>query len=145
MFNAEEWAQGFSEKPLQAGWTEATIDEVVMKTSQAGNQYVSVRFALDEYKPTKLWENLNVCHPREDVREIAFRKLANMCLACGFRSIKNPEAPDELENERLRILVADKGGEWTVKAFEPLRKATPKAAETSPTAAPAVPDDDIPF
>lgn len=144
MWNAEEWAQGATEKPMQEGWAEATIDEVMQRTSKTGNTYVSVRFQFDEYR-SKLWENLNVCHPREDVREIAFRTLGNLCLACGFRSIRNPEAPDELQGQKLRVLIGRKGDDWTLRAFEPLRDTAPPAQKAAPTAVPAIADEDIPF
>ena len=149
-FNAKDWASEGSSIELSEGWTDAVIDEVVQKTSGAGNQYVSVRFSLPQFNGKKLWENLNVCHPKENVREIAYRILANIMNAVGVNSIQDEKNPGELQLHELRVLVGrDRGGDWTVKAFEPKQGSgvapefrTPQKAAPAPSAAD---NDDIPF
>lgn len=149
-FNAQDWASAGSGVELKDGWTDAVIDEVVQKTSGAGNQYVSVRFSLPEFNGKKLWENLNVCHPREEVREIAYRILANMMNAVGINSIQDEKNPGELMMNELRVLVGrDKAGDWAVKGYEPKQgSGVSPEFRKPPEAAPApsaVSDDDIPF
>jgi hypothetical protein len=150
-FNASDWAsEGSGGVELKEGWTNAVIDEVVQKTSGAGNQYVSVRFSLPDFNGKKLWENLNVCHPKENVREIAYRILANIMNAVGINSIQDEKNPGELQLHELRVLVGrDREGDWSVKAFEPKQGSgvtpefrTPQKAAPAPSAAD---NDDIPF
>lgn len=145
-FNAKDWASESSMVELKEGWTDAVIDEVVQKTSGAGNQYVSVRFSLPEFRGKKLWENLNVCHPKESVREIAYRILANMMNAVGINSIHDEKNPGELELGELRVLVGlDKAGDWAVKAYEPRRGKGIAPEFSSPREPLRGSDDDIPF
>lgn len=150
-FNASDWAsEGSGGVELKEGWTNAVIDEVVQKTSGAGNQYVSVRFSLPDFNGKKLWENLNVCHPKENVREIAYRILANIMNAVGINSIQDEKNPGELQLHELRVLVGrDREGDWAVKAFEPKQGSgvspefrTPPGTAPAPT---ATDNDDIPF
>lgn len=145
-FNASDWASESSGGvELKEGWTPATIDEVMQKTSAAGNNYVSVRFSLTDYSGKKLWENLNVAHPRDDVREIAYRILANMMNAVGINSIQDEKNPVELQMHELRVLVSkDRDGDWCVKRFEPAKKPGVAPEFSGATNTPAV-DDDIPF
>lgn len=145
MFNAADYASEGSSIEIAEGWTEATIDEVVQKESKAGNTYVSVRFNLDQFGGRKLWENLNVCHSREDVREIAYRILANMVMACGFSSIKDERNPVELEGNTLKVLIGrDKQGDFAVKGFK-LAENSPSPAAPKPAPAAEIVEDDIPF
>ena len=149
-FNAEDWASSGGGIELKDGWTDAVIDEVIQKTSGTGNQYVSVRFSLTEFNGKKLWENLNVCHPKENVREIAYRILANIMNAVGINSIRDEKNPGELMMNELRVLVGrDKAGDWAVKAYEPKQgSAVAPEFRSPPGASPApvdLPDDDIPF
>lgn len=144
-FNASDWASESSDGiELKEGWTPATIDEVMQKTSAAGNNYVSVRFSLTDYNGKKLWENLNVAHPRDEVREIAYRILANMMNAVGINSIQDEKNPVELQMHELRVLVSkDRDGDWCVKRFETAQKAG--VAPEFSGEPPAQKDDDIPF
>tara|TARA_X000001382_G_scaffold95437_1_gene69872 strand:- start:4346 stop:4798 length:453 start_codon:yes stop_codon:yes gene_type:complete len=148
-FNAKDWASEGSSIELSEGWTDAVIDEVIQKTSGAGNQYVSVRFSLPQFNGKKLWENLNVSHPREEVREIAYRILANIMSAVGINSIRDEKNPAELQMRELRVLVSkDKDGDWCVKRFEPsgLPGVPLDSAPTPAAKAPMdIPEDDIPF
>ncbi len=143
-FNAKDWASEGSAIELSEGWTDAVIDEVVQKTSGAGNQYVSVRFSLPQFNGKKLWENLNVCHPKENVREIAYRILANIMSAVGVNSIQDEKNPGEHQLHELRVLVGrDRDGDWTVKAFEPKQGSEVAPEFRTPPA--AIAEDDIPF
>ena len=149
-FNAQDWASEGSGVELKEGWTNAVIDEVIQKTSGAGNQYVSVRFSLTEFNGKKLWENLNVCHPKENVREIAYRILANIMSAVGINSIQDEKNPGELMMNELRVLVGrNRDGDFCVKSYGQKEGSgvapefrTPPEAAPAPTASP---DDDIPF
>jgi hypothetical protein len=148
MFNAADYASEGTQKEIAEGWTDATIDEVVSKESKAGNKYVSVRFNLDNYGGRKMWENLNVRHSREDVREIAYRILANMCIACGFSSIADESNPVELEGKSLKIFVGrDKNGDQAVKSYKLADdmpgRSMPEFRQTQAATAPV--DSDIPF
>lgn len=154
MFDAEAIVAGSEQPnygPLPAGWYDAKINGFVMKTSQTGNEYLNVEYQTDK---GRVWDIMNIKHGKDQVKQIAMEQLARLCLACGFRSIKNPENPDELIGSIVRILVEVDGTYNRVKAVEQV-KSNPveKLYGQNTSAQPAVAvektaadvDDEIPF
>ena len=151
MFDAEAIVAGSEQPnygPLPAGWYDAKINGFLMKTSQTGNEYLNVEYQTDK---GRVWDIMNIKHSKDQVKNIAMEQLARLCLACGFRSIKNPENPDELIGSSVRILVEVDGTYNRVKAVEKVEsnpaeklygQSEPKVA---PSATPADADDEIPF
>lgn len=151
MFDAEKILNDTPEKsfgPLAPGWYEATISGFIMKTSKAGEEYLNVELQTGK---GKVWYNLNILHSKEQVRNIAAEQLARLCMAAGFRSIKNPQNPEELTGGKIKVLVEVDGNFNRVKAVEaPDKKQSPSEQLYSTKADPAPPaggdfDDDIPF
>jgi hypothetical protein len=149
MFDAEAMLKGAETPnygPLPAGWYDATINGFVMKTSQTGNEYLNVEYQTDK---GRVWDIMNIKHSKDQVKQIAMEQLARLCLAAGFRSIKNPENPEELVGQKVRVLVDVDGSYNRVKAFEKVgEKVTPEQKLYGQAPAPAAPanvDDEIPF
>ena len=78
----------FERKPLQPGEYEGEIIGCETKTSAAGHKYLSVQV---EVNGNWVWENLNLWHPKEDVVEIAKRKLTQIGVALGMSKITDTE------------------------------------------------------
>ena len=78
----------FERKPLQPGEYEGEIIGCETKTSAAGHKYLSVQV---EVNGNWVWENLNLWHPKEDVVEIANRKLTQIGVALGMSKITDTE------------------------------------------------------
>jgi hypothetical protein len=118
-----------------------------MKTSQTGNEYLNVEFQTDK---GRVWNILNIKHSKDSVRQMALEQLARLCMAAGFRSIKNPENPEELIGQKVRILVEVDGTYNRIKAVEKFEGAEDPAKKlygskpAQPAADPNV-DDEIPF
>jgi hypothetical protein len=118
-----------------------------MKTSQTGNEYLNVEFQTDK---GRVWNILNIKHSKDSVRQMALEQLARLCMAAGFRSIKNRENPEELIGQKVRILVEVDGTYNRVKAVEKAEGAEDPAKKlygskpAQPAADPNV-DDEIPF
>lgn len=136
--------------PLPAGWYDAKINGFVMKTSQSGNQYLNMEYQTDK---GRVWDILNIKHSKDQVRQIAMEQLARVCLAAGFRSIKDPENPEELIGSSVRILVEVDGSYNRVKVVEkaeasPAQKLygqSPSQQSVAPSVTPENVDDEIPF
>jgi len=152
MFDAEKILNETPEKsfgPLPAGWYEATINGFLMKTSKTGQEYLNVEMQTDK---GKVWYNLNILHEKEQVRNIAAEQLARLCMAAGFRSIKNPQNPEELIGSKVSVLVEVDGNFNRIKSVEGIEKKQAPAeqlystkSEPAPSAASSDFDDDIPF
>ncbi len=78
----------FERKPLEPGEYEGEIIGCETKTSAAGHKYLSVQV---EVNGNWIWENLNLWHPKEDVVEIANRKLTQIGVALGMTKITDTE------------------------------------------------------
>jgi hypothetical protein len=146
MFNVDEVLKDGGLVQVQEGWQFAKVTDILQRTSKAGNQYVEITLQTEN---GKVWERLNLAHHSEKVREIAERILANLALACGLRSLRDPMQPNELMMKEVEIFVErDAEGFYRVKQY---RSATQPVAAPAPAPAPAAetsaafPDDDIPF
>jgi len=152
MFDAEKILSETPEKsfgPLPAGWYEATINGFLMKTSKTGQEYLNVEMQTNK---GKVWYNLNILHEKEQVRNIAAEQLARLCMAAGFRSIKNPQNPEELIGAKVSVLVEVDGNYNRIKTVEAIQKKQAPAeqlystkSEPAPAADSSDFDDDIPF
>ena len=147
MFNVDEVLKDTGGSiEIQEGWTVARVADVLQRTSKAGHQYVEITLQTDN---GRVWERLNLAHPSEKVREIANKTLANICVACGLRSLRDAMQPNELMSKDVEILVERDGeGFYRVKQYRThgLGTPQPKIAPAQPVQGAAdFPDDDIPF
>lgn len=78
----------FERKPLQPGEYEGEIIGCDTKLSAAGHKYLSVQV---DVGGSWIYENLNLWHPKEDVVEIANRKLTQLGVALGMSKISDTE------------------------------------------------------
>lgn len=130
---------------IQEGWNVARVADVLQRTSKAGHNYVEITLQTEN---GRVWERLNLAHPSEKVREIAQKTLANICVACGLRSLRDEMQPNELMQKDVEILVERDG-----EGFYRVRQYRSHGAQPQPSTAPAqpvqgaatFPDDDIPF
>lgn len=147
MFNVDEVLKDTGGSiEIQEGWNVARVHDVLQRTSKAGHNYVEITLQTEN---GRVWERLNLAHPSEKVREIANKTLANICLACGLRSLRDAMQPNELMQKDVEILVERDGeGFYRVKQYrstmksEPVRSLPP--VEPAQSAA-SFPNDDIPF
>ncbi len=147
MFNVEEVLKDTGGSiEIQEGWNVARVADVLQRTSKAGHNYVEITLQTEN---GRVWERLNLAHPSEKVREIANKTLANICVACGLRSLRDAMQPNELMQKDVEILVERDGeGFYRVKQYRThgLAAPQPKVAPAQPVqGAAAFPDDDIPF
>lgn len=143
MFSVDEVLKDSLTGQVQEGWNVAKVVDVLQRTSKAGNQYVQITMETDR---GKVWERLNLAHNSENVREIAQRTLANLCLGCGLRSLRDPMQPNELMFKEVDIFVErDSEGFFKVKQYRALAPALGQADTTAEGASTVIADDDIPF
>jgi hypothetical protein len=72
---------------LPAGNYSAYVDEAEFKISKTGSEYLSIVWEIfgDKYKGKKIFENYNLLHDKEQVRNIALASMKKMMLASGFK------------------------------------------------------------
>jgi hypothetical protein len=72
-------------EPIPAGEYKAIAENSEMKTSQGGDDYLSVKFVILEgqYKGRKIFNNFNLRHSKANVAEIARAEFAAFCRACN--------------------------------------------------------------
>jgi len=148
MFNPQEVLAESSLPTIQEGWQSARISDVVRRTSQAGNVYVELTL---EVEGGRVWERINIQHPKDNVRDIARRILANACIACGVNSIADENQPNELIFRECDVLLAkDNEGFFKVKQYR-YPEGSASTSVPAPTAAPqpaqgtGFGEDPIPF
>ena len=75
------------------------------KVSAAGNSYLSLKLSVTDgaFKNRLIWDNLNVNHPKNDVRDIARKILGDICTACGVRGVNDTA---ELHYKPMQAIVA---------------------------------------
>ena len=85
--------------PLDPGQYLGRVLEVKQETSQAGHQNLVIEFQTDK---GRVWDRLNLWHPKPNAVNIAKRKLAEIATALGMGAIKDTE---ELLAKELKIEV----------------------------------------
>lgn len=107
-FNPKDFPEGSRGRdPIPAGTYPAVITETTQRTSTAGNDYLELAMEIIEgpHKGRRLWDRLNLWHPKEAASEIAKRRLASACRALGITS---PRDSAELHDKPLGVVVAIK-------------------------------------
>lgn len=125
-------------EPLPAGWYPAQLEAIDQRTSQSGNDYLSLRFAVMEgapYAGRKVFERLSLWSYNATAREIAEGRLAQIAAACGLDEIEDTDAILGREMD-LRVKVAPKsdgsGSENRIVAIRALeREIAPEPAPAS--------------
>lgn len=146
MFNVDEILKESGLTQIEEGWNVARVADVMQRTSKAGHNYVEITLKTDH---GRVWERLNLQHPSEKVRDIAQKTLANICVACGLRSLRDAMQPNELMQKDVEIFIERDGeGFYRVRQYRSHGLATPPrqiAPEQPLPGAVTFPDDDIPF
>lgn len=119
--------------PIPPGDYEGEIVGVDVKTSQAGNQYLSVQVRVEG--KGSVWDNLNLWHSRADVVEIATRRLNEIGAALGMARIRDT---DELLAKRVQIAIGLDKRDPSRNQIVGYRSVAGSPA-TTPVAAPAAP------
>ena len=105
-FNPSEFA-GSDFEPIPAGDYDLLVKECKIKASQSGNNYISVTLEVlnAAHKGRLVFDNFNVEHAKSDVRAIAKRQLANLCMACKTGSFNMENVGAVLTNKVLKAYV----------------------------------------
>lgn len=115
---------------LPDGTYAANITGSEWRTSAAGHEYVSVEFTLtDQHAGRKIWENLNLRHPKEDVVERARRTASDLAVALGMRGLQEPE---DLLGHNLKIKVGPNKNEPDRKEIKRYLASGPVVATAPP-------------
>jgi len=142
-FNAQDYLNQTGGTGLSEGWHSVKIEEVINKTSSKGNQYVSVTLGAPG---GKCWLNLNIGHPNPKADEIARRELAQIMIACGCNSLRDPMNPVEIVGKQLDALLENDGSFLRPKSFRVTKAAQAMTARVvGPPALDPIAEDDIPF
>lgn len=78
-------------EPIPEGIYVVCIDEIQEKQSQQGNKYLALRLCVMEgdFIKRKIYENLNLYHPNDQVRAISNRTLDAIGYALGLSKISH--------------------------------------------------------
>ena len=131
---------------IPEGTYRAAITGVEIKTSKAGTQYLSIEFSMltPAVNGRKYWENLNLCHEKENVREMAKKQLAKIMEAVGIGELTNTS---QLVGKRLQVTLgvrkdANDDLRNSLKKVAPWQATQSAPPQASAPAMPSVPDDD---
>ena len=125
---------------IQEGWNKVRVEEVMQKTSAKGNMYVSVTLNAGG---SRVWQNLNINHPNPKADDIARRELAQIMIAAGVNSVRDPANPGELVGSELMAYLEPDGSFMRAKQFKPVEKSAPVPRGMQESN--FVQDDDLPF
>ena len=131
---------------IPEGTYRAAITGAEIKTSKAGSQYISIEFSMltPAVNGRKHWENLNVCHEKEDVRKIAKKQLAKIMEAVGLKELTSAA---QQVGKRLQVTLgvrkdANDDLRNSLKKVAPWQATQSAPPQPSAPAMPSVPDDD---
>jgi hypothetical protein len=122
---------------LPAGEYRACVTGSIVGESKAGDKLIKLEITILQPQTAngrKLWLNLNVAHPKDNVKAIALRQLKQICEACGIARLVDLGA---LHNKAFNCTVAVRdSGEYglqnDIKKFSKPGAATSPAATQSP-------------
>ena len=109
-----------SYEPLPAGWYAATIEEESDQISQAGNEMLKLNFSLDTGRRVNSWYNTG--HPKENVKEIAFKELTRLADACGLAALGKSA---ELVGRKVEIKLEPDGSFNKITGYRALPRSAP--------------------
>jgi len=107
--------------------------------SAAGNRYAKLKLSVVDgpHKDTWVWDNLNLYHPKEEVRDLARKILSDITHACGLKD--SPKDTSELHYKPMFVQIdvdpetekENSPGEFwpaknVVKGYSPLNESPKK-------------------
>lgn len=106
-FISDDYPDAVERQPIPAGTYVGVIADSQSRTSKNGNDYLELTLEITDgpHKGRRLWDRINLWHPKVDVADIAKRRLAQ---ACRSLSIANPSDSSELHDRPIGIIVAIK-------------------------------------
>ena len=116
-------------EPMPIGVYDAIIIDSIEKPTNAGDSnYLQLTLEIvgEKYSGRLLFEILCIYHAKQQVRQIAFTKLANYCRACG---LPNARTTEELHNIPLKVSlgIKDQGEQYGKKNI--IKKVMPANAQ----------------
>lgn len=101
-----------------------TVEKGEVRKSKAGHDYLSLALAVSsgERKGAKVFENFNLSHPKENVREIANRRLKSMLESTGTTKMQFSnmnEITEAVTGTTLEAQVVPDGDYSKIKSFIP--------------------------
>lgn len=132
-FNNVEEQGGF--EPLPAGTYPVYVDSVDWKVSQAGAEYLKLAFKVfeGEKEGRLIFNNYNLMHPKEQVKNIAMSQIKTLLVNAGFKldglKLTREKLNEMLLQSRVNLVVgirtsADYGDQNTVKAYKKLEEGS---------------------
>lgn len=148
---AQENAPQMERGPIPAGWYAVTLVKFERMMNKNGSgEHLKVEFDLDNRR--KIWNRYNLRNTNPKAEQIAVEQIANLCVAMGYNSIRDPWNPEELIGRKCEMLIDVDGTYNTVKAVRRIEstvadwnRAVAKPAKPAPTGPTEIPDDDLPF
>lgn len=109
---------------LPEGWYGATVETESDEVSQAGNQMLKLTYSIDgNGRRVSAWYNTG--HPKDNVKEIAYKELARLADACGLVSV-GPSS--ELIGRKCEVRLEIDGSYNRVKGYRTLPRSAPPAS-----------------
>jgi len=91
-FNADQHEDMSDFSILPKGWYLVTVTKDEKRTSESsGNSYLALEYTVMDgnFKGRKIFNNLNLFHPKTEVKQMAERELATLCRAINRRTISS--------------------------------------------------------
>jgi hypothetical protein len=133
-FNVNELPDGQDFSPVPAGDYNATIDEVTVHTTKAGDgQYFKLKLKLDNNRV--IFGNLNIRNPSATAEAIGLGQLKTILQALKMQTLTDT---DQLIGGRVNVTVAIKpaSGEYQasneVKSYRAEKAVTAEAPKSAP-------------
>lgn len=129
---------------IPAGTYEAMIFGAELKESKAGNKYLEIQFQITQepYANRRIFDNINLFHPTEKVRNIAEIQLRDICEAIELKGALTDTS--QLEGKTLMVsLKIEKSDQYgdknRVKGYSPVHHgyAPPASQQYNQPAQPA--------
>ena len=120
-------------QPLPAGWYEADIGSVEMRTTKAGTgEYAAVRFNITgpTHAGRVVFSNYNLRNPNPATEGFAEKEFKRLGAACGIATIDDT---DQLVGGQCRIKLTVRTGEYSgneVKGYAAITGSVPPGPKT---------------
>lgn len=106
-FVPNDYPDGAERAPLPPGTYVGVIADSRSRTSANGNDYLELELEITDgpHAGRKIWDRINLWHPKSDVADIAKRRLAQACRALGIAA---PKDSADLHDKPVGIIIAVK-------------------------------------
>lgn len=126
----QEFNDGFS--PINEGNYDAVVSGAEFKVSKAGNDYLSLVFKVDSGR--LIFDNFNLFHDDQRVRNIAMGKMKRLLNAVGVSSNEMENVTREklinfLADKRVQLVVGIKEDKNIIKGFNKCETETSQMDE----------------